>query len=307
MMDELTLLDLVRTFDVQIAACVMAGLVCPLVGCLLLVRRTSFYGIVLPQFGAAGVAFGYATLPWWVEHIGLGGMDLLTALESPHRVSGYMLTWAALFSFAALAALALPGGGQGRETGRLAAGFAIGSAATLIIALYSPTGSTYVESLLHGEVLGVSPADLRILGSVLGVVLVLLLLFQRDLLLVSFDRETARVLGKRVGAYELLFAFLVGSTVAASILTIGPIVLFGLLVVPPLAARRVARSMRSFYVWASMLGLVAALAGTFTSFELDWPLGPAVVAAAAAELALMTLVAAAAAPLMRRDGSARSV
>ena len=37
----------------------LAGLVCPLVGCFLMLRRTSFYGIALPQFAAAGVACGF--------------------------------------------------------------------------------------------------------------------------------------------------------------------------------------------------------------------------------------------------------
>lgn len=290
-MQEATFLELARTFDVQIAACLLAGLVCPLVGCLLFVRRTSFYGIVLPQFGAAGVAFGYALLPWWIERVGIGGMDLLEALEAPHRVAGYLLCWAALFSFGALAALSLPGGGQGREVGRLAAGFAIGSAATLLIALYSPTGSTYIESLLHGEVLGVSPQDLWILGTTLGVVFLLLTLFQRDLLLVSFDPDTARVLGKNVRLHELHLALLVGATVSASILTIGPVVLFGLLVIPPQAARRVASSMRSFYAWSVGQGLGAATLGTLASFQFDWPLGPAVVAAAGAELLALAALA----------------
>ncbi len=291
-----SILELLDLFRVQVTAVVLAGIVCPLIGCMLLVRRTSFYGIVLPQFGAAGVAFGYAILPWWIAHVGLFGLDLLEALESPHRISGYLLGWASLFSFGALAVLALPGGGGGREVGRLAAGFAIGSAATLLIALHSPTGATYVESLLHGEVLGVSPHDLVLLASVLGIVLGLYLLFGRDLLLVSFDPETARVLRKRVRACELLFALLVGATVSASILTIGPVVLFGLLVIPPLAARRLASSMRSFQVWAVLLGFCSATAGTVISFQLDWPLGPAVVAAAAVGLALSNLVA----PLARR-------
>ncbi len=301
MSDELSLLELVATFDVQIGACLIAGLVCPLIGCLLLVRRTSFYGIVLPQFGAAGVALGYALLPWWIEAVGLGvgGLSLLEALESPHRIAGYLLSWAALASFGALAALSAPGGGQGREVGRLAAGFAIGSALTLILALYSPTGSTYVESLLHGEVLGVSPHDLAVLGVALGAVFAVFLLLQRDLLLVSFDPETARVMGKRVRAFELCFAALVGTTVSAAILTIGPVVLFGLLVVPPFAARSLAQSMRSFYLWASTLGIGAALLGTLASFELDWPLGPAVVAAAGLEALVVIGGAALLAPLRR--------
>ena len=44
----------------------------------------------------------------------------------------------------------------------------------------------------------------------------------------------------------LLLLLLTGLTVSASALIIGPVTLFGLLVLPPLAARSLARSMIAF-------------------------------------------------------------
>ena len=59
--------DRIDLFLWAILAALVAGAVCPLIGCLLFVRRTSFYGITLPQFATAGVVFGFVVLPWWVE------------------------------------------------------------------------------------------------------------------------------------------------------------------------------------------------------------------------------------------------
>ena len=67
-MEGLTWAEVFEYFGFAIAACLIAGLVCPLVGTFLLVRRTGFYGIALPQFAATGVAFGFAVLPWWPIH-----------------------------------------------------------------------------------------------------------------------------------------------------------------------------------------------------------------------------------------------
>jgi zinc transport system permease protein len=64
-------------------------------------------------------------------------------------------------------------------------------------------------------------------------------------------------------------------------MTLGPVMLFGLLVLPPIAARRPARSMTSYLVLSSALGLIAVALGIVASFELDLPLGASVVAAAA--------------------------
>ena len=76
---------------------------------------------------------------------------------------------------------------------------------------------------------------------------------------------------------------LTGLTVSVGVLIVGPVVLFGLLVIPPLAARCLARSMISFYLWSSALGALAVLLGVIFSFAFDWPLGPALVVACAVE------------------------
>ena len=58
-MSEVSWGDRLDLFRWAILAALTAGMVCPLIGALLLVRRTSFYGITLPQFATAGVVFGF--------------------------------------------------------------------------------------------------------------------------------------------------------------------------------------------------------------------------------------------------------
>ncbi len=271
-------------FHFAILAALLAGVVCPLMGAFLLVRRTGFYGVTLPQFAACGVACGYAVLPWWLANVGLGGLDLEAALESPHALRNYVLAWGALFTFGGLLGLVLLGARKETETGRVAAAFAIAAAVTVLLAQKAPTGREFIEQLLRGEILTVDSHEFETIAAVYAVVLVLLWLFHRDLLLVSFDREFALVLGKRVKAFEALLMILTGLTVSAGVLIVGPIVLFGLLVIPPLAARGLARSMVSFFVLSAAFGVVAAAGGLVASFALDWPLGPSLCAVAALEL-----------------------
>lgn len=281
---EISWADIWEIFHFSLIAAVIAGITCPLVGCFLLVRRTGFYGITLPQFASAGVAFGFAALPWWVEHIGLSDMDLVTAIESPHEVINYHLSWAGVFTFAGLAALGLLGRRKETETGRVAASFAIATALTILFAQASPTGREFVEVLMHGEILAVTSHELETLAVVYGLVLALLAVFHRDLLLTSYDSDFARVIGKSTWRYEALLLVLTGTTVSLGTLIVGPVVLFGLLVIPPLAARGLAFSMRSFYALAAGFGVLATLAGIWLSFRLDWPLGPSIVAAASGTL-----------------------
>lgn len=285
-MGDLLWSDVLELFGWAVAAALVAGVVCPQVGLVLLVRRTGFYGVALPQFAAAGVAFGFASLGFWTHHFGLFGLDEESALLGTHLSLTYHLFWAAVFTFGGLAALSAVTRAAAGEAGWVAAAFALASALAILFAHASAFGAEYVHSLLRGEILAIGVHEFDTLAAVLGLVLLVLFLRRRDLLLVSFDREWARVLGKRVVGLELLLLLATGATVAVGVMTVGPVVLFGLLVVPPLGARALARSMRGFQIAASVLGFASALLGVWASFRFEWPLGPAVVVAACVLLGL---------------------
>jgi len=287
---DVTWADRISLFRWPILAALATGLVAPVVGAFLLVRRTSFYGIVLPSFATAGVVFGFVLLPWWVEHVGLGGLTASQALGDSHAAMNWHFAWAAIFTFGGLLALVVTGRSRGSERAgsseiaRVAAAFAVANAATFLFGRLSPIGKGHADELLAGEVLGVGPHELETLAAVLAASLLTLAWFHRDILLVSYDRETARVLGKRVTAFEVLLNVVIGLTVAVGTMTLGPTMLFGLLVLPPLAARRWSGTMMRFYALAAVFGVVSVVVGVVLSFELDLPLGPAVVAAAALTL-----------------------
>ncbi len=269
-------------FAMLAAAC--AGLVCPLLGSFLYLRRTSFYGIALPQFATAGVVFGFVVLPWWVARIGLGDLSADAALGEPHAAMNYHLVWAAVFTFGGLSWLDFLARKSGRDVGRVAAAFAIASAATILFSRMSAVGASFVDELLQGEVLGVGLHQFETIAVLLGLVLATFVIFYRDLVLVSYDREMAQVLGVRVFRFELLLTIVTGLTISVGTMSLGPLIVFGLLVLPALAARPWARSMTSYLLLSSGFGLLAVVLGILASFELDLPMGAAIVAAAGLEL-----------------------
>jgi zinc/manganese transport system permease protein len=65
---------------------------------------------------------------------------------------------------------------------------------------------------------------------------------------------------------------------------LGPTLLFGLLVLPPLVARRWARSMAALFALSAGIGVVGVALGMRASFVLDLPMGAAIVAVCAAAL-----------------------
>ncbi|MCC7014662.1 MAG: metal ABC transporter permease [Planctomycetes bacterium] len=279
--DSITWAERLSLFRWALLAALSAGAVCPLLGAFLHVRRTSFYGIALPQFATAGMVFGFVVMPWWIEHIGIGELDLATATSDTHAAMNYHLAWAGVFTFGGLGALAWLGRRGGSEIGRVAAAFALATAATVLFGRLSPVGRGFVDELVTGEMLGIGVHEFETIAVLLGCVALVFVLFHRDILLVSYDRESAQVLGKRVVAFELLLNLVIGLTVSVGAMTLGPVILFGLLVFPALSARAFAGSMTQFLWLASSFGVAAVLLGVCASFELDLPMGASVVAAAA--------------------------
>lgn len=278
-------------FSYAIIAALLAGLTCPVVGSFLLVRRTGFYGITLPQFAACGLAFGYAVLPWWLETFGLAGLELDEVLHSPHAASNYAIAWSSAFTLGGMFVLLLLSKKKETETARVAAAFAIAASGTLMLSVASPVGRDKIETLLRGELLTVNFHELETIGVVYLTILVAIWIGYRKFLLVSYDSDMAAVLGVRTRRTEVLFMLLVGLTVSTGVLIVGPIVLFGLLVLPPLAAHSLARSMAQLISLSALIGVLSTMCGLYLSFDQDLPLGPSVCLAAGLVLVLCKLLA----------------
>lgn len=282
-MDGLTLADLWALFRWAILSGVVVGAIGAVLGAFLLVRRTGFYGVALPQLSATGVALGLAA-PTWLSSWGWVAIDVEELLHDPHALQAYLLPWVAAVTGLGLAALVVLGRQQATESARVAAVFALSSASTVVLGLYAPIGEQKTAELLSGQILTVGLHEFEILAVTYLLVGLLLWRFRRDLVLIAFDADSARILGRPVRRLELLFLVLLGLVVTVGALIVGPLVLFGLLVVPPLAAHGVARSMRGYLGLSAGLGVAAAVAGVLISLQLDWPFGPAVVLCAGAEL-----------------------
>lgn len=283
-MSDVTWAERLHLFAWPLFAAGIAGVVCPLLGVFLFLRRASFQGVALPQFATAGMVLGYLCLPWWIENLGAGADALPTLHEHPHDLVGYQIAWAALGTAIGLAALVSAARRRGSEPARIAAAFAIAIACTYLIGSDSPFGKEHVEELVRGEILFLGSGEVTVIGVVLGLAAAALLWLRRPLLLASFDPESARVLGLSTTKYEVVLALITGAVVVVGTMTLGPTVLFGLLTLPPLVARRYAKSMGSFLAIASIAGVLSVIGGVVASFELDLPLGPAIVGAAAALL-----------------------
>jgi ABC-type Mn2+/Zn2+ transport system permease subunit len=254
------------------------GIVAPLVGVYLLARRMVFLGVALPQVSTAGIAAAFIWHAFFHGHPDRDMNDFMIAL-----IGSSLLTFGVIVMLALLERRK-----RGILEGRVAMLYAVAGAATILLVASDRITEIGILGLLKGEIIAIPDTELLILLLGYGAILVVLALFHKELVLVTVDREMAISLGKRVALWDLVLFGVIGVTISLGVLVVGPLVMFGFLIVPPMIAGRLVVGMRNVSVMAAMLGAGVALIGFAVAYRLDWPTGPTDVALAGVVLALVT-------------------
>jgi ABC-type Mn2+/Zn2+ transport system permease subunit len=270
---------------------VLVGFICPLVGVYFLLRRMIFLGVALPQVSAAGIAAAFMLYGVLVgPHSELGGGERLLAIAG-----------SAAFTIAATLLLAfMERRGRDRVEARIGATYAFAAAATMLLLAKDPHGDAEIVGLLKGDILATTSASLTVMLVTFGAAALVLFVFRKELLLVSFDRDLAVVFGKRAGLWDVVLYLVIAVVISLGVMAAGPMATFGFLVVPPLTVRLVTRRMLSFSVGSALLGASTAFVGFYCAYRYDVPLAPAEIGVASVALVAVGSVAALSRTVARR-------
>jgi len=245
----------------------LIGLTCPLVGVYLVLRRLVFMGVALPQISSCGIAFAFALESWGLIHHAEGGEHALAFAGS------------SLFTLTAILVLSiLERRGRGFIEGAIGMVYVLAGAWSILLLVKNPYGEHGMLDRLKGEIIAVSNGDLAGTAAAFAIVIVALFIFQKEFMLVSFDREMAITLKKNVLLWDGMLFLVIGLTISMAVLSVGPLVTFGFLLIPPVTAHLFARNMRQFSLAAAGIGGLSALAGFYIAYRWDLPVGPVDVA-----------------------------
>jgi len=139
-----------------------------------------------------------------------------------------------------------------------------------------------LTSILFGDALGVTTADIVGQLIVLGVVLIASLLLYRPLVALSLSRDKAELLGMRPRMAHAALLILIALAVIGSYQSVGTLLVFGLLVGPPATASLLTGTIRSMMIVAGAIGVFSVWAGLVLSYH--WGI------AASATMALVPIV-----------------
>jgi ABC-type Mn2+/Zn2+ transport system permease subunit len=240
-----------------LAASVIVGIVCAVMGVYVVLRGMAFFGDALAHAVLPGVALGYIlgggnreTLFWWAL-----GAAVLVAL-GVSRISKHA--------------------GIREDT---AIGILFASMFALGIALISTVRSYTVDlsHFLFGDVLGVSARDL-ILTAVFGaLVLLVIFFFYKEFMVLSFDPVLSATLRLPSGLLNNILFILMALTVSVAMQTVGVALMVAMLVTPAATASLLTRRLWHGMLVSAAIGAVSAVTGLYLSYYFNIVSGSAIV------------------------------
>lgn len=247
-----------------LAAAAMVGVTCAALGAYVVLRRMAFIGDALAHTVLPGLVVAY--LGGWSLFGGAIVAGLLTALGI-----GWVSRRGVVREDTAIGVL-------------FTAMFALG-----ILLMNRVNSFRDLSHILFGNILGVRPGDLWLIGGIALGVLLTLWLLHKELELTSYDPTYAEVIGMNADRLRFVLLILLALTVVTCIQVVGVILTSALLVTPAAAAALLTNRLPRMMLLAAGIALVSALVGLYASYYADVASGAAIVLACTACFALAWL------------------
>ncbi|MHB0967292.1 MAG: metal ABC transporter permease [Bellilinea sp.] len=239
------------------AAAVLVGIVCAVLGAYVVLRGMAFFGDALAHAILPGLAVGYLVgggarepLFWWamgtavVSSLGIGAVSRTARIKEDTAIG---------IIFAGM--------------------FALG------IALISSVRSYTVDlaHFLFGDVLGVGMQDLLLTAVFGGLVLVVVFLFYKEFMILAFDPVLAATLRLPARLMDNILIVLIAVAIVVSLQTVGVALMVAMLVTPAATAYLLTRRLWKMMALAAAIAAVSAVIGLYLSYYFNVASGAAIV------------------------------
>lgn len=251
------------TFRQVVLGCLVLGLVSGTLGCFALLRRQGLLGDALAHSALPGICLAYmitgqrSPLPLMLGAAATGGVAAAAVQGLVRRLR--------VDAGAALAAI-------------LTAFFGLGIVLLSLIQKSGASSQAGLDKMIFGQAASLVGDQVLAMTVVGVVVLAAALLLFKELKLLCFDADFARVQGLPVGRLTAILTVLLVASIVIGLSTVGVVLMSAMLVAPGAAARQWSRSLSGMLLGAGLIGALSGAVGAALSVvETNTPTGPVIV------------------------------
>lgn len=244
-----------------VLAGMLIGVIAPVIGVFLVVRRLSMIADALSHVTLTGIAF----------HMLLGKYFVFMAALNP--VFTGML-------FSVLGSLGIE---RLRKVYKhyqeLAIPIMLSTGVAFGVVFISLANGFNVDlfNFLFGSIIAIRRSDFITISIVTVIVLAVIILLYKELFSIAFDEEFARVSGLKRKVLNLVFIVLVAIVIASSMRIVGILLVSALMVLPVAASIRIANSFKQTFFYAILFGQISVSFGLFLSYAFNLAPGGTIV------------------------------
>ncbi|MBM7838123.1 zinc transport system permease protein [Alkalihalobacillus xiaoxiensis] len=240
---------------------VMIGLIAPLLGVFLVVRRMSLIADALSHITLSGIAFSLLLGSYIPFMQGVNPLYMGMAFS----VSGSLFMEKLRQVYVHYKEIAIPI--------IMSAGIGLG---VVFISMANGFNNDLLN-YLFGSVIAVNQSDFITIAIITVVVLFVLFFFYKELFFLSFDEEQARVSGINRKLVHVVFMVMVALVIAASMRVVGILLVSALMTLPVASAMRFAKGFKQLFLYAVIFGEIAVIGGLMIAFQLSLAPGGVIV------------------------------
>lgn len=222
--------------------------------------------------GVSLVLKKYAMIGDGLSHVAFGALAIATVLQfSPLYFS------LPIVIVVAFLLLRLNESSKLRGDSAIAVISASSMAIGVIVISVSSGTNIDIHNYLFGSILAIKNTD--VIMSVLLTITVLLLfvLFYRELFAVTFDENFAKAIGVKTNRYISLLAVLTSVTIVIGMRLMGSLLISSLIIFPALAAMMLFKTFFSVTICSVIVSVVSFLIGITLSYQFSTPIGATIV------------------------------
>ncbi|HLQ73624.1 MAG TPA: metal ABC transporter permease [Bacillota bacterium] len=231
---------------------IMVGIICGAIGCFIILRGLALMGDAISHAVLPGIALSYmfginffygAVLFGLITTVGIGYISQNSRIKSDSSIG---------IVFAAF--------------------FALG-----VILITKAQTATDLTQILFGNVLSVRSTDMYMTLGVGAFVLIVIVVFYKELLISTFDQTMAAAYGLPTKVIHYGLMVLLTLTTVASLQTVGVVLVIAMLITPAATAYLLTDRLSTMIFLAMFFGATSSVVGLYFSFEYNLASGAVIV------------------------------